>query len=179
MNAIEVLECVGYEFRRDGDVVRYEYHGERLDPERARPLIEYVKRHRDEVVQFLSDPDRSPDHGADFDLPAAYPATLRHPAGAHVGVVSGDWRRLETGEIEATYPSYEILALGLVPMFDFDRRELEKRLEKQLRAIRAHAGSDKELDCLQEQYTSLLDKHQVILERLRTIGAEPREFLDG
>lgn len=32
-----------------------------------------------------------------------YPVTIRWAAGSHVGVIHGQWKRLESGEIEAVY----------------------------------------------------------------------------
>jgi hypothetical protein len=38
-----------------------------------------------------------------------WPITLRWPANSPVGVISGQWRRLDSGEVEAVYRSYEEL----------------------------------------------------------------------
>jgi 5S rRNA maturation endonuclease (ribonuclease M5) len=47
---------------------------------------------------------------------SGYPITLVWPADLQgVGVVEGQWRRLETGEIEATYPDRETLAYAIAP----------------------------------------------------------------
>lgn len=37
------------------------------------------------------------------DAPAAWPVTIRWPADSKIGVIHGQWQRLPTGEIEATY----------------------------------------------------------------------------
>jgi hypothetical protein len=118
MKAIQELEQLGYVFTLDGGSVRYAHHGERPDPEQVRPFLEYVGRHRDEAVAFLREratleAEAMPAKETEPD----YPVTLVWPADLQgVGVVEGQWRWLETGEIEATYPDRESLALAIAPV---------------------------------------------------------------
>ena len=53
MKAILEMERMGFQFVLDGGMVRYTHEGERPDPTDVRSFLEYLRRHRDEVVQFL------------------------------------------------------------------------------------------------------------------------------
>ncbi|NLF02896.1 MAG: hypothetical protein GX601_18185 [Anaerolineales bacterium] len=44
---------------------------------------------------------------------AGYPVTLLFPADTRVAVVRGQWRRLDSGEIEATYRTRDELLMAL------------------------------------------------------------------
>lgn len=60
MNEILKLEQLGYSFAIVGGSVRYRHDGERPDPERVRPLLEYLKRHREMALDFLLQRDSLP-----------------------------------------------------------------------------------------------------------------------
>ena len=53
MKAVLELEQLGYTFSLDGGTVRYSHSGERPAPERVQPLLDYLRRHREEAVSFL------------------------------------------------------------------------------------------------------------------------------
>jgi hypothetical protein len=123
MKAIQELEQLGYTFTLDGVSVHYAHHGERPDPEQVRPFLEYVGRHRDEAVAFLWERATLETDGMPAkEAESCYPVTLVWPTDLEgVGVVEGQWRWLETGEIEATYPDPESLALAMAPVLaDYD-----------------------------------------------------------
>jgi hypothetical protein len=103
MKAIQELEQLGYTFTLDGVSVHYAHHGERPDPEQVRPFLEYVGRHRDEAVAFLWERATLETDGMPAkEAESCYPVTLVWPTDLEgVGVVEGQWRWLETGEIEA------------------------------------------------------------------------------
>ena len=53
MKAILEMERMGFQFVLDGGMVRYTHEGERPDSGEVKVFLEYLRRHRDEVVQFL------------------------------------------------------------------------------------------------------------------------------
>jgi hypothetical protein len=120
VKAILELEHLGFTFTLEGESIHYTHDGHRPDPEFVRPLLDYLKRHRDEAVCFLQ--ERKTSAAKVTARPAVvpepgYPITLIWPADIKgVGVMEGQWRRLATGEIKATYPTRESLALATAPV---------------------------------------------------------------
>jgi hypothetical protein len=52
---LEKLERLGYQFILAGEELSYKHWGHRPAEEEVRPLLEYVKQHRDELVAFLKE----------------------------------------------------------------------------------------------------------------------------
>ena len=74
-------------------------------PRSAEPVAKQILKHKPEIMVLLvSNPK------------LGYPITLVWPADIQgVGIIAGQWRRLETGEIEATYQSRRELTLAMAP----------------------------------------------------------------
>ena len=53
MKAILELAQLGYVFELVDGRVRYTHGNERPDPEVVRPMLDYIRRHREEAVSFL------------------------------------------------------------------------------------------------------------------------------
>jgi hypothetical protein len=53
MRAITDLEAMGYTFTLNGDHITYTHEGNRPDSEIVRPLLDYLRRHRDEAIHFM------------------------------------------------------------------------------------------------------------------------------
>jgi hypothetical protein len=54
IEAVRKLAHLGYRFTVDGETIKGRYEGrESLDPAQMRPLLEMVKAHKPEVIDFL------------------------------------------------------------------------------------------------------------------------------
>ena len=105
MRAIRELEQMGYTFTVDGDKLRATCAGDLADADKARSLLDYVKRHKAEALAFIRERAVSLSH---------YPLTLRFSPCAHVAVPRGKWEREADGSILATFARQSELAWALV-----------------------------------------------------------------
>ena len=54
MKLVEQLEDLGYNIYLEGDKIHYKFEGRgRLDPDASAPLLEELKRRKDEVIEHL------------------------------------------------------------------------------------------------------------------------------
>ena len=101
MNALTQLERAGYEFSLEVDgSIRYAFRGTQPPEESfARPLLDTVRQHRQEISAILSARTAAPPVEEVFTnktrLRVVFPATTKLPFPA------GTWRRLDDGRIEA------------------------------------------------------------------------------
>jgi hypothetical protein len=160
---------MGFTFTLENGVVRYTHDGARPDPEKVRRLLHQLRENRAAACRFLEQRDQAirpePEEAPTTDRSVK----IQFPADAQVLVISGCWRRLESGEIEATYPSYELVLYALTPTVDARRRELEERLARTVDAVQKHEGCDEELKRLQARLADLLENHQETLDQLRLL----------
>jgi len=161
VRAICDLEQWGYTFTLNGDDLCYTYDGEHPDPAQVRPLLEYVRQHRDEAVAFLLERQR----------PATWDAvTLSLPGDTSLAVPADParWKR-ENDRIVATYTRPELqtaVALALEQM----RERLEARLERGLEVMGNVTGcDDADAEALLAQWGKLNAVYVHVMGRLEEV----------